>query len=150
MRNTRPLITEAKASKNVDLHALGDAINTSWGKASTNDNLDQEEWGGKAFRPITPYSVKASLKGNAVVLSFAMIVNFPDDRSIQIMSKDYEQESKKITADALKKIKANYKDQSKLTLGLKEIDSRTSVEFISALGVKRTAYFRRISTYELT
>jgi hypothetical protein len=130
--NLKSLLVESP----VDVNALGNALNNSFGRSSTTKSHT--------------YSVKGVMQGKFMILSFAMVVNFPSGIASQDKIKDYEKESKKITADALRQIKSEYKADAGKALSCKEVNSSTHVEYISANMISRTAYFKRVTRYELT
>lgn len=126
-------------SEGIDLYALGRALDTTWGVSST---------------PLThTHSVKFTLHGNVLTARYCAIVNFGDREGMFEMKNRYLEESVKQIKVALDMLKSNYKLESGgLSLKTKEISSSDDIEIIG-FGVhnpKRTAYFRRITTLELT
>jgi len=124
--------------KTIDYNALGQALDTTWGRSSTPRTAS--------------FSVKFSLSGNVLVASYAAIVNFGTEHEMIQMKRNYESESVKVIAEVLKQVKANYKKFSGgKTISLKEISSEDSLEIIG-FGVhnpKRTSYYRRKTKFEL-
>lgn len=121
----------------VDHIALGQALDTSWGRSSTPKT--------------SSYSVKFSLNGNILTAMYTAIVNFGTEKEMIMMKRLYSEESISHTKAVISGIKNNYKELSGKTLKLSEISSDESVEIIG-YGVhnpKRTAYFRRKTNYEV-
>jgi hypothetical protein len=126
------------AESKIDFNALGQAIDTSWGRSSTPKTAS--------------YSVKFSLAGGPrLIASYQAVVNFGTEREMILMKRNYAEESVAIINEVLKSIKAVYKDLSDDTLKTKEASTTDSVEIIG-FGVhtaKRTAYYRRKTVFEL-
>ena len=121
----------------VDHIALGQALDTSWGRSSTPKT--------------SSYSIKFSLNGNILTAMYTAIVNFGTEREMIMMKRLYSEESISHTKAVISAVKNNYKELSGKTLKLSEISSDESVEIIG-YGVhnpKRTAYFRRKTNYEV-
>jgi hypothetical protein len=123
--------------RKIDYNALGQAIDTSWGRSSTPKTAS--------------YSVKFTLQGSRLVASYAAVVNFGTEKEMILMKRAYAEESKAITAEVLKQIKATYKDICGSALPTKEDGTTDSLEIIG-FGVhnpKRTAYYRRKTVFEV-
>lgn len=122
----------------LDYNALGQVIDTTWGRSST---------------PATAgHSVKFSMHGDTLTASYAAIVNFGTEKEMVMMKRNYEEESKAVIKATIDNIKANYKNLSGKNLSLKEVGTSDSIEIIG-YGVhnpKRTAYYRRKTVYELS
>jgi len=126
------------ADGKIDFNALGQAIDTSWGRSSTPNTAS--------------YSVKFLLQGDRIIASFAAVVNFGTEKEMILMKRNYAEESVAILGEVLKKVKATYKDLSGMTLKTKETSSSDSIEIIG-FGVhnpKRTAYYRRKTVFEMS
>lgn len=122
----------------LDYNALGQVIDTTWGRSST---------------PATAgHSVKFSMHGDTLTASYAAIVNFGTEKEMVMMKRNYEEESKAVIKATIDNIKANYKNLSGKNISLKEVGTSDSIEIIG-YGVhnpKRTAYYRRKTVYELS
>ena len=124
--------------KDININALGQAIDTSWGRSSTPQS--------------SSFSVKFSLLGgNRLLASYQVIVNFVSEKEMILMKRNCIEESAAIVASCLKGVKATYKDLSGQTLTAKEESSSDSLEIIgfNSHNPKRTAYFRRKIIFEL-
>lgn len=124
--------------ENIDYNALGQAIDTTWGRSSTPRTAS--------------YSVKLSLAGpDRLVASYAAIVNFGTERQMIDMKRRYASESETITAEVVRVIKSTYKDISGSSLSTKELNNADSLEIIntSAHNPRRTAYYRRKTVFEI-
>jgi len=121
----------------IDYNALGQAIDTTWGRSSTSKT--------------SSYSVKFTLAGDVLLASYQAIVNFVSEKDMSIMNMTYEKESIDIVNAVVKNVKTVYKNITGETLPIKERSTNTSVEIIgfNVHNPKRTAYFRRKTTFEL-
>lgn len=121
----------------IDYNALGQAIDTTWGRTSTPKTAS--------------YSVKFTLAGDVLTASYQVVVNFASEKEMITMNRMYEEESSEVIQAVLKNIKAIYKDLSGSSLSAKEHSTNTSVEIIgfNVHNPKRTAYFRRKTAFEL-
>lgn len=121
----------------IDYNALGQAIDTSWGRTSTPKTAS--------------YSVKFTLAGDVLVASYQAVVNFASEKEMILMKRMYESESQDVIAEVLKNVKSVYKDLSGNTLTTKEYNSSTSIEIIgfNVHNPKRTAYVRRKTSFEI-
>jgi len=121
----------------IDYNALGQAIDTTWGRTSTPKTAS--------------YSVKFSLAGDVLVASYQAVVNFASEKEMVLMKRMYEEESRGVIAEVLKRVKEVYKDLSGETLTTSEYNTTTSVEIIgfNVHNPKRTAYIRRKTSFEI-
>lgn len=121
----------------IDYNALGQALDTTWGRTSTPKTAS--------------YSVKFKLAGDVLTASYQAIVNFASEKEMTVMYRNYETESIDVINAVLKNVKAVYKDLTGNTLSTKEHSSSSSVEVINfnVHNPKRTAYFRRKTTFEI-
>lgn len=122
----------------IDYNALGQAIDTTWGRSSTPKTAS--------------YSVKLTMLGpDRLLASYAVVVNFGTERQMIEMKRRYSEESESITSEVLKTVKANYKELSGESLSAKELDSTDSLEIINVNihNPRRTAYYRRKTVFEI-
>lgn len=122
----------------IDYNALGQAIDTTWGRSSTPKTAS--------------YSVKLTMLGpDRLLASYAAVVNFGTERQMIDMKRRYSEESESITAEVLKGVKANYKELCGESLSAKELDSTDSLEIINfnVHNPRRTAYYRRKTVFEI-
>lgn len=122
----------------IDYNALGQAIDTTWGRSSSPI--------------INSFSVKMSLVGPDVLsVSYQTIINFASERQmLQVKLREQELSSENIKS-VLDAVKKSYKDLTSKTLKLKETSSSDSVEVVG-FGVhnpKRTALYRKRVMFEL-
>ena len=122
----------------IDYNALGQAIDTTFGRSST---------------PLTnTYSVKFQMLGeNCLRASYCVIVNFGTEKAMVETKKRYAEESNSIVEQVLKSVKKTYKELCGKTLKTKQISTEDSLEIInmSPYNPKRTAYYRRMTVFEL-
>lgn len=122
----------------LNLNALGQAIDTTWGRSSTPKTAS--------------YSVKLTIQGvDKLVASYAAIVNFGSERQMIEMKRRYAEESDRVIQEVLKHVKASYKELTSSTLTVKESASTDSLEIIASNyhNPKRTAYYRRKTVLEI-
>lgn len=123
----------------IDFNALGQAIDTSWGRSSTPKTAS--------------FSVKLSLQGpDQVKAVYKAIVNFGTERQMIETKRRYAEESEAIVNEAVKVAKANYRDISGESISFKEVAASDSLEIIS-LNIhnpKRTAYYCKTVLFEVT
>ena len=122
----------------LDYTALGQAIDTSWGRSSA---------------PIVnSFSVKMKMVGQDMLsITYQTVVNFASERQmlqVKLREADLSLSNIKSVLDAVKK---SYKDLTSKTLKTKEVNSGDSVEIIG-FGVhnpKRTALYRKQVMFEI-
>ena len=125
-------------AEKININALGQAIDTSWGRSSTPKTAS--------------YSVKFTLQGEGrLQASYAAIVNFGTERQMIEMKRRYAEESISIINEVMKTVKANYKSLAGAGLTAKEITSTDNLEIIATNfhNPKRTAYYRRHTVFEV-
>ena len=122
---------------NIDLNALAQSLDSSWGRSSTPKTAG--------------YSVKFTMHGDRITALYAAIVNFGTEKEMIVMKRLYSDESIAIINEVLKSVKATYKDITGSSLKTSEVSTTDSLEVIE-FGVhnpKRTAYYRRRTTFEI-
>lgn len=122
----------------IDYNALGQAIDTTWGRSSTPKTAS--------------YSVKLTIVGpDRLQASYAVIVNFGTEHQMIEMKRRYSEESESVTSEVLKVVKFNYKELSGDSLSAKEVSSIDNLEIINcnAHNPRRTAYYRRKTIFEI-
>lgn len=121
----------------IDYNALGQALDTTWGRSSTPKTAS--------------YSIKFTLSGNVLVASYAAIVNFGTEKEMILMKQNYAEESMAAIKSTLKSVKDVYKDITGSTFSTKEQSSTDSLEIIgfAVHNPKRTAYYRRKTAFEI-
>lgn len=128
------------ADGKIDFNALGQAIDTTWGRSSTPKTAS--------------YSVKLSLLGpDRLLVSYAAIVNFGTERQMIEMKRAYEGEADSVVSEVIKKVKSIYKDLTGSALAAKAVTdgSTDSLEIVNmnVHNARRTAYYRRKAVFEL-
>lgn len=123
--------------KEIDINALGQVIDTTWGRSSTPNTAS--------------YSVKFTLTGSGLLASYMVIVNFASEKEMILMKRDCIEESKSIIAAHISAIKKSYKELTGDALSIKEVGSSDSLEIISfnVHNPKRSAYYRRKTMFEV-
>lgn len=122
----------------IDYNALGQALDTTWGRSSTPKTAS--------------YSVKFTLSGDVLTASYQAVVNFASEKEMNVMYRNYSEESIEVINVALKNVKSIYKNITGDSLKSKEVGTNDSVEVIgfNVHNPKRTAYFRRKTTFEIS
>jgi len=124
--------------KTIDINALGQAIDTTWGRSSTPKSAS--------------YSVKFTFLGSDKLLaSYKVIVNFVSEKQMIEMKRSCSEESESVIAEHVKSVKDTYKTLSGESITLKEESSTDSLEIIgfNVHNPKRTAYYRRKVVFEI-
>jgi hypothetical protein len=122
----------------IDYNALGQAIDTTWGRSSTPKTAS--------------YSVKLTMMGpDRLLASYAAVVNFGTERQMIDMKRRYSEESVGITDEVMKSVKSNYKELAGESLSAKELSSVDNLEIIgfNVHNPRRTAYYRRRTVFEI-
>lgn len=124
--------------KTLDINALGQALDTTWGRSSTPKTA--------------AYSVKFTFLGqDRVLASYQVIINFASEKEMILMKRNCEQESESVIDAYVKSIKDAYKELTGSTVTFKEQNSTDSLEIIgfNVHNPKRTAYFRKKVVFEI-
>jgi hypothetical protein len=122
----------------IDLSALGQAIDTTFGRSSTP----------KAHT----YSVKMQLgNGPSIILHYRTIVNFIDSREYINLKRKSSTEGDDIIALVLKKVKADYKELTGDSITLKQKSTSDEIEMLALnqYNPKKTAYYIKHATYSV-
>ena len=123
----------------IDINALGQAIDTSWGRSSTPQTCS--------------YSVKFSMLGpDRMMASYAAIVKFVTEKEMIQTKREHIKESESVLDAVMKNVKTKYKDLSGLTLKTSELSSVDNLEIINmnVHNPLRTAYYRRRVVFEIS
>tara|TARA_Y100001973_G_C5144312_1_gene304601 strand:- start:456 stop:824 length:369 start_codon:yes stop_codon:yes gene_type:complete len=109
-----------------EVRALGEVLNTTWGRSSSN------------------MKVTHRLEGDNLDLQIQSIVHFDGSRSLNPQVLREREIANAIFTDALKKVKADFKDATGRALTVKEISRDDDIELIQATSVspRKVAYFR--------
>lgn len=124
--------------KSINIAALGQSIDTTWGRSSTPKTAS--------------YSVKFSLLGgDRILASYQVITNFVSEKEMVMMKKQCAEESVDVIDAHVKAVKDSYKELSGESISFKEVSSTDSLEIIgfNVHNPKRTAYYRRKMVFEL-
>lgn len=125
--------------KNINYNALGQSIDTTWGRSST---------------PLTASrSVKMKLLGkNMLEVTYQEIINFVAEKEMIIMKRDCEKASLDVINTHLTDVKKNYKELTGSSISTKEVGTSDTLEIIgfNVHNPKRTAYYRRKMIVELS
>ena len=122
----------------LDYNALGQAIDTSWGRS--------------AAPIVNSFSVKMRMIGpDMLSVSYQTVVNFASERQmLQVKLREAEMSAQNIKS-VLDAVKNSYKESTSKTLKMKEVSSGDSVEIVG-FGIhnpKRTAIYRKQVVFEL-
>jgi len=124
--------------REIDINAVGQAIDTTWGRSST---------------PMTAsYSVKFTLLGgNRILASYKVITNFVSEKEMILMKRSCSEESEKVIDAHVRSVKEKYKDITGQTLKFGQVETSDSLEIIgfNVHNPKRTAYYRRKTVFDL-
>lgn len=109
-----------------EVRALGNALNTTFGKSS--DSM----------------KVTHNLQGNVLDLKISSVVYFASEMSLREQVRDLAGISNDIFTDALKKVKEEFKESAGRALKTEELSRDDDVELISATAnsPRKIAYYR--------
>jgi hypothetical protein len=119
-----------------EINALGQIIDTTWGKSSDTG--------------MAGHSCKVAYAGNNLTITYNAICTFASDQAMREQSKSYEKDADQIIAKLAVKIKSDFKTKAGRVLKMKEGISNGSFEIIgvqSHISPKRTALYRRQCHY---
>lgn len=123
----------------LDVSAISQAIDTTWGRSSTPKTAS--------------YSVKMSMSGERLLVSYVVILNCASSRQLSDYKRDAATEADVVVAATIKRVKEVYKELTGKTLKAKmakdSINDSVEIININIHNAKRTAYFRRKLFFEL-
>ena len=122
-----------------EINYLGQITNNTWG------------YPGGMNKNVPTAAINMSLQGNKMLSTYTTIVNLMNDINLRDQSKKFEEESIGIIKEYIKELKGGFKSDSGRPLKCKEVDTKDSIEIItvSPYSPKRTAYYRRFTTFEV-
>jgi len=126
--------------KTLNINALGQAIDTTWGRSSTPQT--------------TSYSVKVTFLGaDRLLVSYKEITNFVSEKEMIMMKRDCKEHAQRVVKEYMDHVKTVYKSLAGESLTLKEVKESTtdSIEIIgfNVHNPKRTAYYRSKTVFEI-
>lgn len=122
----------------ININALGQVIDTTWGRTSTPVNATA--------------SIKMTLSGtNQMIVSYISTVSFVSEREMIRTKLQCVDESQRLIKSALQEVQKAYKEIADSSISLKEVSSSDSIEIIgfNVHNPKRTAYYRRKTIVEI-
>lgn len=131
------------AEKNIDLNALGQALDTTFTRSSASSGPVLNTRSVKAgFVPGEKLKVK---------VVYTTVVNMVRTRDLTESKAMYEKEADSYIDAASKQIVKEYKDLAEGSIKLNRVDVGTSIEVVdlNIYNNKRTALFRRIAFFEV-
>lgn len=120
-----------------EINILGQILNDTYGASST---------------VVSPtFSIKHSMQGDVITFTYTTICNIVMGINPHDQVRSQAEESTVKISDKVKAVEKMFKEVSGRKLGLKEVGSDDSVEMISMSphNPKRTAYYRRKTTYKI-
>ena len=125
----------------IDLYALGQAIDDTWGRSSTSSTVDAKT------------AVKVTLVSNRLKFMYLVVVNFNSIQQQRALKEHADAEADVLIKLRLASVKALYKKLSGKTLKVSEVsasDGDFEVINLSSYNANKTAYFRKVVVYEIT
>lgn len=122
----------------ININALGQVIDTTWGRTSTPVNATA--------------SIKMTLSGtNQMIVSYISTASFVSEREMIRTKLACIEESQKLIKNALQEVQKAYKEIADSSISFKEVTSSDSLEIIgfNVHNPKRTAYYRRKTIVEI-
>jgi hypothetical protein len=120
-----------------EINVLGQILNDTYGASST---------------VVSPtFSIKHTMQGDVITFTYTTICNIVMGINPHDQVRNQAEESIVKISDKVKSVEKMFKAAAGKKLGLKEIGSDDSVEMISMSphNPKRTAYYRRKTTYKI-
>jgi hypothetical protein len=98
------------------------------------------------------FSLKSSVQGNLLVLKFMTVVHFAGERPMEPQTKQCKEHAAQLFNDAIRKLKSDYKQETKDALKVKALNTDYDFEMLqsTASSLRKVAYFRATQTYDLT
>jgi len=117
-----------------EVRALGDCLNTTWGKSVDNLKLSHK------------------FNGDLLELRFDSIVHFAAEQALESQVRNLREISNDIFSDGVKTIKSDFKDATDRSLKVTELSRDDSVELIQATtnSPRRVAYYRAFLTLQVS
>ena len=95
-------------------------------------------------------SITAQFEGQNLVLKFTSVVHFAEERGLHTQVDRLAEESVTVLKEALKKLKAEFKEATDETLKTKDVKSNDNIEIISAQSHRKVAYYKRQHVIEIS
>jgi hypothetical protein len=124
---------------NIDFNALGQVIDTTWGRSSTPNT--------------SGYSVKISmLNADMMLVTFQTYVNISSFHDHAVAKKKAKSEAEVVLSATLKSIKKRYKDLTGKSLSLKLVNSEDGFDMVNmtVFSATRQALFRSKMSVEIS
>jgi len=115
----------------MEINLLGQAINDTWGRSSTNKSHTM--------------STKASFAGSELTVKYLVVVNLGSVHEAEQATKKNKEDGFKVIEQYIQELKKNFKELSgEKSLKLKQKDDDDSLEIISMSphNPRKTAYYR--------
>ena len=122
-----------------EINCLGQLTNSTWG------------YPGGMNKNMPTAGIKVSLQGDIMTCTFTTIVNLMSDQNLRDQCRRFEEESVEIIKEYMKQLKSEFRKETGRALKAKEEGTSDSIEVInvSPYTPKRTAYYRRFTTYQV-
>jgi len=116
-------------------NALGDIINSSWGRSS-NDT----------------YQCKVSLEGNRVEMMYSTMAYFASEAAMSTQTRRLADESNDRIVEFVRTVKSQFKEKTGSGLKLEKVGDRDTLEMVdaSSLSPRRVCVFRRNVIFEIS
>jgi hypothetical protein len=89
------------------------------------------------------------VSGNTLTLKYTTVFHYAEERSMHMQMASLQDESLSYLGQMVTALKKDVKEMSGESVKLKEVKSNDSVELISALSMRKVAYYRRIHVLEI-
>ena len=122
----------------IDLSALQQALDTTWGRSSTPNSAT--------------FSVKFVISPEHLTAKYATIINFASQQEMIYSKRKNAEESEAVINEVVRQVKKTYKEISGKTLKLKKKASSDSIELLSVplFNSHRRGYFRLEVVFEMS
>jgi hypothetical protein len=98
------------------------------------------------------FSLKPSVQGNMLIFKFMTVVHFAGERPMEPQTKQCKEHAAQLFNESIKKLKADYKQETKRTLKVKALNTDYDFEMLqsTASSLRKIAYFRATQIYDLS
>jgi hypothetical protein len=117
-----------------EVNALGNIVNSSFGRSSTDT-----------------FSCKALFEGNKLRIMYSTTAYFASERDMHFQQARLGEESNKLVAEFVKRIKDQFKEDTSTTLKLDQVSDKDTLELVNASmnNPRRVFVYRRFAEFEI-
>jgi len=141
-------------SKKIDLSALNNIVDTTWGRSSTPKASSYSvKFSFSGVVHLADKDEKSGDFGSRLTVTYIDIINFSSSGEAQITKKRSSESADRLIKDRISSLKKAYKELTGDSLKLEKFDESDSVEMIGGgyhHTPKRTAYYRKTYIFDMS